>query len=723
MKPFAERYDDALADHNVHDGLLAFQRAWRTSRDTQIAELSEDRGRSFAELAHGLAETKAAARRDRERLLAELTEHVEARGTVVHHAATAADAVRVVADLCREHGVRLVVKSKSMLTEEIFLNDGLAAEGVEAIETDLGEWLLQLAGEHPSHLVVPAIHKRRGQIAELLGRVLGREFDPDDIEAMVRTVRTELREAFLTSGAGITGANALIAGTGSVMLVTNEGNAGLTTTLPPVHIAMAGFDKLVPDMAAAMDQVRLLAKSATGQRITTYTTFITGPRPGQAQHLVLVDNGRSDMADDPAFDPALGCIRCGACADVCPPYQIVGGHVFGHVYTGAIGLVNTSFHHSLDDIAGPQNLCVSCGACSTACPAEIPLAAQILEVRSRVFEAKAGRVERWALKAFSSRRLVGAAAAVGGVLSYPLRRSDGTLRLPLPARHRWRSAPIPPVVAGRRRPAVTDAVDGDPVFATDVSGTRVALFLQCLSDRAAPPIVEATARLVRAAGAEVVVPSSQHCCGLPAFDRGDRATARSMAADLLDALDGYPVVVTPGTSCLAALGHEYDDLFADDPARTRQLADLRERLTDIAGFLTGPGRYPVGALAATDGAAVAVHRFCQATNVLGRDDTVEALLAELCGIETVELAEQSQCCGFGGSASIVAPEVSAGIVARKLGCVDDSGAQVLVTDNPGCVLHLRAAVAASDRPVEVLHLAELLARRLDGTGRSRSTQA
>jgi L-lactate dehydrogenase complex protein LldF len=178
-------------------------------------------------------------------------------------------------------------------------------------------------------------------------RTLGREFPPDDIPRMVRVARTELRERFLASGLGLSGANALVAESGAVMLVCNEGNNRMSVALPPVHIVTAGTEKLVPTYLDAMTQVRLLARSATGQPITVYTNVVTGPRPGQRQHIVLLDNGRSAMAAREEFDAALGCIRCGACANVCPPYQIVGGHAFGHIYTGAIGLVNTPFHHGV----------------------------------------------------------------------------------------------------------------------------------------------------------------------------------------------------------------------------------------------------------------------------------------------------------------------------------------------------------------------------------------
>src|SRR5437764_12224357 len=188
---------------------------------------------------------------------------------------------------------------------------------------------------------------------------------------------------------GISGANALIAESGTVMMLTNEGNGRLVTSLPPVHVVMAGYDKLLSTFAEAMRQLRLLARSATAQHITSYTTFITGPdRPDKELHVVFVDNGRLRMRGDPAFRDALRCIRCGACANVCPPYQVVGGHVFGYVYTGAIGLVNTPFHHGLAAAAGPQSLCVQCNACATVCPVEIPLPRQILDVRARVVRSR-----------------------------------------------------------------------------------------------------------------------------------------------------------------------------------------------------------------------------------------------------------------------------------------------------------------------------------------------
>lgn len=717
MRPFAERYRAALGDPNVGPALLGFQRSWREGRDEQMRELEADRGESFETMRRRLAAAKDVVIAERERFLDAFTRQAEDAGTHVVTCATAAEANAYLADLCASRGTRLVVKGKSMVSEEIGMNDALADRGISAIETDLGEWLLQLAHDHPSHLVMPAIHKRRQECAQILEQATGRAFDPDDIPAMVRAARTELRDAFLTAGVGVCGANALIAESGSVMVITNEGNNCLTTSLPPVTVVVAGAEKLLPTFADAMLQLRLLARSATGQTITTYTTFLSGPTGAtdaaraHELHVLLIDNGRSLLADDPHLIEALRCIRCGACANVCPPYQVVGGHAFGHVYTGAIGLVDTPFHHGWDNAAGPQSLCVSCGACATVCPVDIPLPDQILEIRHGVAEnvgLPIGR--RLALRALASRPLTAAIARVTAVLLAPARRGAVT-RLPLPTRFAWRTPPAVPFAPARSHPELRDTPLDAPAADTDISGTTVALFLQCIGDRLLPEIPVATARLLRAAGARVVVPPRQHCCGLPAFDSGDWETARRMARDTIDALEGYDTIVTPAPSCAIAMTHHYERLFEDDPGYAARARSLAARVHDLVDLLRHEARLPAGACAA-DGASPAlttIHRFCQSGNVLHQEGEMEALVQSLTGIETVPLAECGTCCGFGGTTSLTAPDVVAGILDRKLSCVDESGASVLVTDNPGCILHLRGGIDASDRRVEVRHLAEFLA--------------
>ena len=724
VRPFTERLQTALSDPDVRAGLTAFQRGWRQSRDTEIAALESAEGRSFDELRRELAGIKDAVLADHDTYLQRFVDAARRAGSEVVFAADAAEANAAVLDVCRQAGADVVVKGKSMVSEEIGLNDHLAAAGVTPVETDLGEWILQLAGELPSHLVMPAIHKRREEVAALLGRVLGRPFDPDDVDAMVHSVRGELRERFLASGVGLSGANALVAESGSVLLVCNEGNNRMSVALPGVHVVTAGIEKLVPTYADAITQIRLLARSATGQPITVYTNFVTGPRPGQRQVIVLVDNGRSAMAEDPDTAAALRCIRCGACANVCPPYGVVGGHAFGHVYTGAIGLVNTAFHHDLDDVAGPQSLCVSCGACATVCPVDIPLPTQILEVRRRVHEAAAGtgrgRTTAIALAAWRRPWLADVGLRLASMVTAPWRDGEVT-RLPAPVtrlaavrRHTsWRTPPALP-----RRPARDQLRTGrlaePPVIdPAPLAGRRVLVFLQCLADRLAPSIAVDAARLLRAAGAEVVLTRAQHCCGLPAYDAGDHDAARRMLEHTAETFAGVDDVVTPAASCFVMLRRDAPHLFRGDVAAVEEAQQLAGRVYDLVEYLTvGPGRLPDGALDNGDRTPVAVHRFCHATNTLDRGDVVEGLLRDVAGVRVTPLDEAEVCCGFGGSTSASHPEVAAGILARKLSGVRASGAPVLVTDNPGCVLHLRGGVDAAHDDVRVLHLAEFLAGRL-----------
>ena len=484
IPPFRERLSTALSDRGIHEGLADFQNRWRERRDEVIAGLETQTGSGFAELARKVSEAKSRARHD-PAVLEMFREQAVARSIAVTDASTAEDACQIIADICARRGTRLVVKTKSMATEEIFLNEHLASQSITAVETDLGEWLLQCAEDRPSHLIVPAIHKRRTQIAAMLTSMFDRPFDPEDIEGMARVVRAELRPHFTASGVGVTGGNILVAETGSLVLVTNEGNAGLTTTLPPVHIAVVGIDKMVESTSDALDVVRLLAKSATGQVVSSYTQFISGPTPDQPEaemHVILLDNGRSQMAEDPMFDSALSCIRCGACANVCPPYQVVGGHAFGHVYTGAIGLVTTAFHHGIEAAAGPQSLCISCGACAQVCPANIPLPDQILEVRARSHlmktksgekkksESAEGRSDELAsrpakkslaktpvamkigLRVLRSRRMTAAAAWLAAITSSPFRTGNLLGRLPLRKKHNWRTPPAPALRSARRHP-------------------------------------------------------------------------------------------------------------------------------------------------------------------------------------------------------------------------------------------------------------------------------
>ena len=690
------------ADEQLSEALLGFQRAWRRDRGSRIAELDHVGG--FGHLRSDLAAAKRSSREQWDEQIASFRANAEAAGATVVLVQSAEEANRYVVDLCKGKGADLVVKGKSMATEEIRLNDALIAAAISPLETDLGEWLVQMAGDHPSHLVMPAIHMRRHEVAALLERTLGRPFDGDDIPAMVRAARTEMRRDFARAAVGMTGANALVAESGSIVIVCNEGNNRMSVALPDTHVVVAGIEKLVATFGDAMNIVRLLPRSATGQAMTTYTNFITGPRPGQDQHIVLIDNGRTAMSRRTEFADALACIRCGACANVCPSFQVVGGHRFGHVYTGPIGLVVTPFHHGLEHAAAPQELCVSCGACTSVCPADIPLARQILQVRSDVRERlPGGRLRRWLLRLFGVRWVYAAGVRAAALLTRPFAK-DGTVRLPISTKWTsWRAVPAPPLTPARRRlRGSAHRVEGRP---------RVGVLLQCVSDRLAPEIAVGAVRLLEAAGCDAEVPLKQHCCGLPAYDGGEWSIARKMARDTLRTFRDFDVIVTPAPSCVVAMAHEYEELFRDDPEWLAVARAVAPRVHDLVTFLESR-LSTVGFTGGDAGDPVTVHRFCQSGTVLGHTDEMSRLLAAA-GVEVVEQAEPNVCCGFGGSTSVTAPEVSKGISMRKLASLQAAGATTVVADNPGCVLHLRGVLAAAGSNMRVVHPAEILEERLE----------
>ena len=714
--PFRERYRRSVSDPELRPRLLAFQRSWRESRDAQLRRLEQRAERPFDELRREFAAVKDATLERLDDYIAEFRAQAEAAGATVVELATAQEALDYIADVCQARNIDLVVKSKSMVSEEIELNHELERRGITAIETDLGEWLLQLAEERPSHLVMPAIHQKRQYVAEILGEELNREFDPDDIPAMVASARDGLRQHYLSAGAGLTGANALIAESGSILVVTNEGNMRLATSLPDVHFVTAGIEKLIPTWADAERQLQLLPRSATAQTLSTYTTCITGAQPGKEMHIILLDNGRRQMRDHDLIGDALRCIRCGACANVCPPYQVVGGHTFGHIYTGAIGLVNTTFHHSLEDATGPQGLCVSCGACETVCPVAIPLPTQILEIRHRAhLSGHAPLWERAALRLWANPRLFQTLMRVGALGSGLARLVGFTrrdhLRLPLPKRLNWRSIPTLQMRSGqamvrRRSPQQTLA-------ASPASGQTVDLFAQCLADRLLPATVDSTARLIEAGGASVELPADQHCCGLPAFDAGDWVTARRMARQTIQSLEAtnHPIV-TPAPSCVIAMREHWPRLFADDPAWRERAAAVGDRVHDLAAWLDGPGHLPNGSLGDGHGQSWTAHRFCQPSNRAERWARIDLLVERLTGESALPLEEPDVCCGFGGLTSFAAPEVGEGILDRKLNCVAESGCDTLITNNPGCLLHMRACAVARSAAHETIHYADFLAARL-----------
>ena len=724
-RPFDERYAAALDDPRLAKNLTVFQTAWREARRSALREVD------FDALRHNLKAAKTEVIANLDAVIAQFQTAAEATGATVHHAADAEAANAIVRDLALRHQVKIVAKSKSMASEEIDLNHALETVGIDAIETDLGEWIVQLRHERPSHMVMPAVHLARQQVGDVLSAALGRDVPQDDIAAQVAVARDELRKVFFSAGMGVTGANALIAETGTVMMVTNEGNGRLCSSVPPLHVVIAGIEKLVPNVATAMTQLRLLAKSATAQRVTSYSTMITGPTPGHQMHIVLLDNGRRAMAEQEEFREALHCIRCAACANVCPPYREVGGHVFGHVYTGAIGLVVTPFHHGLEAASGPQSLCLSCNACEIVCPVGIPLPRQILDVRKMVVQSKGlPLAKRVVLNAYAWPRAVDLLTRIGSRAQQPLTRGTSFVRarrMPILRRQtRWRSMP-----ALARRPLRDRVVDLDsgarasPMIPNRAAGLTVGLFPGCLTDRVYPEQGEAIVAVLRALGVTVVFPSGLNCCGLPANNSGDDNHARSMARQTIRALERIDVdfIVSGSASCVATVTQDYPHLFRNDPTWRARADKIGQRVRDFTTFLTDIADLAAGSLANGTRLSVVYHDSCQGLNALGLRAEPRRVLREILGCDIRELEESTLCCGFGGSFSFEYPEVARRLMNRKLNDAERTQAPLLVTDNQGCILHLRGGCDAANRPLKVQHLAELVADRIRALGmESRSNE-
>ncbi|MAX20098.1 MAG: hypothetical protein CL709_09730 [Chloroflexi bacterium] len=296
-------------------------------------------------------------------------------------------------NLAKERGIELVIKGKSMVSEEMALNHRLEEEGIEPVETDLGEYIVQLAEETPFHIIAPAIHKSRGEVSELFVEKLNVPMY-DNIEDLTREARDQLRQKFVDAGMGITGANFIVAETGTVTLVTNEGNGRMCTSMPKIHVAITGMEKVVPSIEDLGLFLRLLIRSATGQRISSYVTTVTGPR-GEDEvdgpeefHLVIVDNGRSKMLADPNLREALYCLRCGACLNACPVYRKVGGHAYGWVYPGPIGAIVSPMLTNLSEAKDLPYASTLCGACKEACPVKINIPRMLLYLRKELTQGE-----------------------------------------------------------------------------------------------------------------------------------------------------------------------------------------------------------------------------------------------------------------------------------------------------------------------------------------------
>ncbi|MBU4276030.1 MAG: LUD domain-containing protein [Proteobacteria bacterium] len=706
-RQYHQRLKGALDNTFLGQTLARFQGNYRGSRQAGFA------GMDFEALAAEVGAAKDAALGQLEALYQQFKAQAEAAGATVHLAHDAAHAREIIADIAAQTGSRRIIKSKSMTSEEIHLNRHLEAQGLKVTETDLGEWIIQLRGEGPSHMVAPAIHLSRSQVAELFTQVTGEKQDPEDIASLVEVARQRLRQTMLEADMGISGANFALASTGSIATVTNEGNARLVTTLPKVHVALVGLEKLVPDLHTALKILQLLPRSATGQLISTYVTWVTGAVECAANggkkelHIVFLDNGRLALSQDPVFSQALRCLRCGSCANVCPIFGKVGGHNYGHVYIGAIGLILTYFYHGREAAQELVGNCLNCQACKVNCPADIDLPALIKKTAGLVMAEQGRPLKNQLLRrVLTNRPLFHFLLRRAYLAQKPLAGGGRLIRhLPLffAPDQEFRSLPV--VAAEPLR-------DRWQRLAPKVSKPRlkVALFGGCLVDFVYPEQAEAFLGLIQGKDIQVDYARDQSCCGLPAAMASEEETAREVARQNLAALDAkqHDYVLTLCASCASHL-KKYPALLADDPVWSQRARHLAAKVIDLASFLQKEvGLKP----SAEQDKAVAYHAPCHLCRGLGVHEAPKELLREA-GYDYRPYDDEEVCCGFGGSYSLDFPELSAAILERKLRQVAATGADTLVTDCPGCVLQLEGGLDHLGSPIKVRHLAQALAEAKD----------
>ncbi|MHC1752094.1 L-lactate dehydrogenase (quinone) large subunit LdhH [Humidesulfovibrio sp.] len=709
LKQYKGELTGALNNDFLRTAMDNFAIAYRASRANAFKGMDVDG--LIAEIARG--KDDAMSRMDE--LLEQFTSKAQALGITVHVAKTAQEANEIIGRIAQKAGVKRIIKSKSMTAEETLLNHHLEDLDLEVTETDLGEWIIQLRHEGPTHMVMPAIHLSRNQVADLFSEVTGTKQEVD-IQKLVKVARRELRRKFVEADMGISGGNFAIAETGTIALCTNEGNARLVTTLPRVHVALVGLDKLTPTMGDALRVIKALPRNATGQAITSYVSWITGPGECHSSpdgkkemHVVFLDNGRRALAKDPVFAPVLRCIRCGACANVCPVYRLVGGHQLGHIYIGAIGLILTYFYHGREKAKNLVQNCINCGACKAVCAGGIDLPKLIKEVHARIQDEEGHPLQSQLLgKVLKSRKLFHALLRSAKAVQRPI--TGGTPYL----RH------LPMIFAKdqnfRALPAIAETPFRDRFAALKprVSSPRlkVALFSGCVQDFVYPEQAEAAVKILAKHNVDVSFPMDQSCCGLPVQMMGERDASRSVAAQNVNAFDpaACDYILTLCASCASHLKHGYPDILAGDRKLDVKVRQFADRVIDFSSFVHDVLKVTPEEFHG-DGKKVTYHSPCHLCRGLNVTQAPRELMATG-GMDYLPADEEDVCCGFGGTYSMKFPELSAELLKKKLANVEKTGAELLLTDCPGCIMQLRGGLEAKGSSVKVGHIAEALAERL-----------
>ncbi len=653
---------------------------------------------------------------------------IKARGGQVYRAKDGDDLKQCLLKICQENHVQRIVKSKSMATEEIHLNKFLEAQEVDGQklhvrETDLGEWMLAVAGQKPSHMVMPAIHLNRQQCAKFFSKELHEEI-PSDIPFMIQTARRILREEFMTADMGITGANFGIAENGAIGLVTNEGNARLVTTLPRVHVVIMGYEKLIPKIEDAAKIVRLLPRNGTCQRMTSYMTMVDGPtvvmqkengkwvESKRKQYVILLDNGRLKAAHDPKMKQAFQCVRCASCLNVCPIWTLVGGHVYGHIYSGGIGAILTGLLGNMEAFGQFSDLCIGCRKCVSICPGKVPIPDLIDELRARyVKQYGMAFPEKIAFrKILTNRGIFHKLLRIGSMAQAPVKSGKFIRHLPLF---------FAGMTKGRSLPAISDNPVRDRInrLAKNNPSNPVmtaAFFAGCNIDFVFPDTGESVIKVLQDLNIAVVFPEAQSCCGKPALGMGDRESGKAVAKQNIEAFEkaGADVIISTCPTCAETLEKTYAELFQDDAEwRTRAElfgAKVREFTSFVAEQYEKAGRLKP----TPGGEKITYHDSCHMRRGLGVWEQPRKLLQAAKGLEFVEMKNCDKCCGMAGAFGMKYSDISLPLLNEKLTNIKNTGATTVAVACPACMMQIGGGLDQQMPNVKIKHVADILAERL-----------
>ncbi len=675
-------------------------------------------GVDFKATQNMIKEVKSYAAEHVDEMIENFTKNCEARGGHVYHAKSKEDAMEWIRNLVKEKRIKSIVKSKSMASEEIHFNKILTDDGVLVQETDLGEFIISLEGNTPVHMVMPALHLNKEQVADLFTEYTKTKNEPIIAEE-VKTARRVMRERFTHAEMGVSGANVAVAQTGTVFTMTNEGNGRMVGTLPPTHLYIFGIEKFVNSFSDARWIFKALPRNGTAQRITSYISMYTGAcevtvnketdekRKKDFYCVILDDPGRRQILAEPYFRQMFNCIRCGACLDVCPAFALVGGHVYGSkVYTGGIGTMLTHFLVSEERAAEIQNICLQCGRCNEVCGGGLEISDMIMKLREKDMAENPNAVKKFALDAVTDRKLFHSMLRIASIAQAPFTKGQPMIRhLPMF---------LSGLTEGRSFPAVAQVPLRDifPTIKQEVKEQKgtVAIFAGCLLDFIYTDLARAVIADMNSIGYKVEMPPGQACCGCPASSMGDLENARKEAEINIEGMEAekYDYIVSACPSCTHQL-KIYPSFFEEETPMYERAKILADKSFDFCKLF-----YDLGGLSDEGDdkpIKVTYHDSCHLKRSLGVSQEQRELLKHTKGVEFVEMEDCDNCCGFGGSYSVMYPEISAPILANKIQHIKESGAEVVAVDCPGCLMQICGGLDARDIPTKVKHTAEIIAEK------------